>query len=335
VFYGDTGKLNECLEEAQQTMRLAPEAALSYQVLSRAFMGLNRFAETKSIKQRQIDLKLDGTGDHRTLYALAFLEGNSAEMQRQADWAKGKPDEFIVLDGMAEAAAFSGRLQKARELHGQAVEIAQRGKFQEAAANMAARFAIIEAVVGNSSPARQQSQKALAMDRGRESLPFAGLAAAMAGDSVQATGAADELKKRFPLDTVINNISLPAIHASNEINRGNPAKAVEMLQTSVPYEFGWESRVTPNYIRGLAYLKMGQGSQAASDFQKVLDHRGVCSTLPMCSLSHLQLGRALTLTGDKTTARTAYQDFFALWKDADPDVPILKEAKAEYAKLQQ
>jgi eukaryotic-like serine/threonine-protein kinase len=334
VFYGDTGKLNECLEEAQQTMQLAPDAALSYQVLSRAFMGLNRFAETKSIKQRQVDRKLDGTADHRTLLALAFLEGESAEMQRQADWAKGKPDEFIMLDGMAEAAASSGRLQKARELHGQAVEIAQRGKFQEMAANIAARFAIIEAALGNSSPARQKAQQALAISRGRESLRFAGLASSMAGDSAPATAAADELKKLFPLDTIINNVYLPMIHASNEINRNDPAKAVEMLQPSIPYEFGWESRVTPNYIRGLAYLKMRQGKEAAEEFQKILDHRGICSTLPLCPLSHLQLGRARALSGDSAGARTAYQDFFALWKDADPDVPILKEAKAEYPKLQ-
>ncbi len=335
VFYGDTGKLNECLEEAQQTMQLAPEAALSYQVLSRAYMGLNRLAETKSIKQRQIDRKLDGTADHRTLFALAFLEGDSAEMQRQTDWAKSKPDEFIMLDGATEAAASAGRLQKARELQSQAVDIAQRGKFPEIAANMAARFAIIEAAVGNSSPARQKAQQALAISRGRESLPFAGMAAAMAGDSASAIAAADELKKRFPLDTMINNVQLPAIHASNEISRGDSAKAVEMLQASVPYEFGWEARVTPNYLRGLAYLKMRQGKEAAEEFQKILDHRGLCSTLPVCPLSHLQLGRARALSGDSAGARTAYQDFFALWKDADPDVPILKEAKAEYAKLPQ
>jgi serine/threonine protein kinase/tetratricopeptide (TPR) repeat protein len=334
VFYGDTGKLNESLEQAQQTMRLAPEAALSYQVLSRGFMSLNRFAEVKSVKQKQIDLKLDGSSDHRTLYAVAFLEGNAAEMQRQADWAKGKPDEFLMLEAVAEAAASSGRLQKAGDFYRQAVDSAQRGKFREAAAGITARSAMVEAAIGNLSQARQAAVEALNIDRGREALPFAGLALSLSGDSAQATAVADELSKRFPLDTMINNVTLPAIHAGIEISRGNPAKAVELLQASVPYEFGWESRAIPNYIRGLALLKMRQGKEAAAEFQKILDHRGICTTLPLCPLSHLQLGRARVLSGDDAGARTAYQDFFALWKDADPDVPILKEAKAEYAKLQ-
>jgi len=335
VFYGDTGKLNESLVEAQETMRLSPDAALSYQVLGRGFLALNRFAEAKAIRQRQIDLKLDSTGDHRGLFAMAFLQGDAAEMQRQADWAKGKSDEFLMLEGEAEVAAFSGQLQKAREAYRQAADNAQRGKFREAAAAITARSAIVEAVFGNQSPARQLAVEALNLDRGRETLPFAGLASSLAGESAQATAAANELSKLSPLDTMVNNVSLPAIRAGIEINRGDPAKAVESLQASIPYEFGWESRVTPNYIRGLAQLKMRQGKEAAAEFQKILDHRGICQTSPFCSLSHLQLGRARALSGDNAGARTAYQDFFALWKDADPDVPILKEAKAEYAKLQQ
>ena len=126
----------------------------------------------------------------------------------------------------------------------------------------------------------------------------------------------------------------PSIRAEIEINRGNPAKAIELLQVASPYEFGWASRVLPNYVRGQAYLKARQGKEAAAEFQKILDHRGVCQTLPECALAHLQLGRARALAGDNPGARGAYQDFFALWKDADPDIPILKEAKAEYAKLQ-
>ncbi len=160
------------------------------------------------------------------------------------------------------------------------------------------------------------------------------MAASLAGDTAQATAAANELNKLSPLDTVVNNVSLPAIRAGLEIGQGYPAKAIDLLQASIPYEFGWEARVTPNYVRGLALLKMRQGKEAAAEFQRILDHRGICLSAPMCSLSHLQLGRARTLSGDNAGARAAYQDFFALWKDADPDVPVLKEAKAEYAKLQ-
>ncbi len=333
VFYGDAGKLNESLEEAQETMRLSPDAALSYQVLSRAFIALNRVAEAKAIRQRQLDLKLDGMGDHRGLFNIAFLQGDAAEMQRQADWAKGKSDEFVMLEGVAEAAAFSGRLQRAREVYRQAADSAQRGKFRESAGAITARSAIVEAVFGNQAQARQLAAQALNLDRGRETLPFAGLAFSLAGDSSQATAAANELSKLSPLDTIVNSVNLPAIHAGIEIGQGNPAKAIELLQASIPYEFGWESRSTPNYVRGLALLKMRQGKEAAAEFQKILDHRGICVSSSMCSLSHLQLGRARVLSGDNAGARTAYQDFFALWKDADPDVPILKEAKAEYAKL--
>jgi hypothetical protein len=236
---------------------------------------------------------------------------------------------------VAEVAAFSGQLQKAREIHGQAVESAQRGKFRELAATIAARSALREAVYANTLQTRQGILEALSIDRGREALKFAGLAASFAGDPAQATAIADELAKRYPVDTMISNIALPTIRASIEVGRGNSAKAIELLQATVPYEFGGESRVIPNYVRGLAYLKARQGKEAAAEFQRILGHRGICGTSAFCAFSRLQLGRARALTGDSGEARTAYQDFFALWKDADPDVPILKEAKAEYAKLPQ
>ncbi len=335
VFYGEMGKHQQSLEEAQETMRLAPNAALSYQVLGRAYVALDRFAEAKAIRQKQIDLKLDGTGDHRGLYSLAFLQGDTAGMQREAEWAKGKPDEFVILESVAEAASFSGQMRKAREVYRQAIESAQRGKFRESAAAITARSAIGEARVGNMQPAREQALAALALDRSRETLPFAGFALAMAGDVPQASAVADELSKRFPLDTSTSNIWLPMIRAEIELGRGNPAKAIELLQPAIPYAIGWDARMVPHYIRGQAYLKAKQAPEAAAEFQKLLDHRGICITSAFCSLSHLQWGRARALAGDSASARTAYQDFFALWKDADPDVPILKEAKAEYAKLPQ
>ena len=163
---------------------------------------------------------------------------------------------------------------------------------------------------------------------------FIGLAQSMAGDVREATATADDLSKRFPSDTFVNGIALPTIRSQIEISRGNPGKAIELLQTALPYESGFVARMLPNYVRGQAYLKTGQGKEAATEFQKILDHRGVCQTLPACALSHLQLGRSRALVGDNPGARGAYQDFFALWKDADLDIPILKDAKAEYAKLQ-
>ncbi|MGC2532702.1 MAG: hypothetical protein WA424_07105, partial [Candidatus Sulfotelmatobacter sp.] len=146
---------------------------------------------------------------------------------------------------------------------------------------------------------------------------------------------AQQLVKENPTDTLVNAVAVPVIRAGIALNQGNPAKAIELLQTATPYEFGYAAGVQPNYVRGLAYLKLHQGKEAAAEFQKILDHPGICMfMLPTCRLARLQLGRARAEAGDAGGARTAYQDFFALWKDADPGVPILKEAKAEYAKLQ-
>jgi eukaryotic-like serine/threonine-protein kinase len=334
-FYGQIGKHQESLDRALETMRLAPNAALSYRVLGRAYFALGRVAEGKAIRLRQIDLKLDSTADHRSLYGIAFLEGDTAGMQRQLDWAKGKPDEYLLLEASAEVAAYSGQMQKSRGLYRQAIESAQRGKFVESAGAITARSAIGEARAGNTGQARQLALAALAIDRSRKTLPFAGIALAMAGDVAQANAVANELSKRFPLDTLVENVWVPLIRAEIELGRGSPAKAVELLQPATPYELGWDARLLPVDTRGRAYLKAKQGREAAAEFQKLLDHRQIGLTSAISSIAHLQLGRARALSGDNGGARTAYQDFFTLWKDADPDVPILKEAKAEYARLQQ
>ena len=333
--YAANGKYDQALPEALETVRLAPNEALSYQNLGGDYLGLNRFAEAKAVREKQIAANLDNAGDHAELYVIAFVESDTAAMQRQAEWARGKPDEFDMLQVVAEAAASRGKLQKAREVYGQAADVARRGKFEEIVARIMALHAGDEALVGNAAQARQRAAAALAVSRNRPTLVLSATAFAHAGDVTNATALADELSRRFPLHTYINSVWVPSIRAQIEIDRGNPAKAIELLRAPSPYEFGWASRVTPNYVRGLAYLKARQGLEAASEFQKVLDHPGICQTAPECSLSHLQLGRARAISGDKTGARTAYQDFFALWKDADPDVPILKEAKAEYAKLPQ
>jgi len=333
--YAGNGKYDQALPEALETVRLAPNEALSYQNLGGDYLGLNRFAEAKAVREKQIAANLDNTGDHAELYVIAFVESDTAAMQRQAEWARGKPDEFDMLQVVAEAAASRGKLQKAREVYGQAADVARRGKFEEIVARIMALLAGDEALVGNAAQARDRAAAALAVSRNRPTLVLSATAFAHAGDVTNATALADELSRRFPLHTYINSVWVPSIRAQIEIDRGNPAKAIELLRAASPYEFGWASRVTPNYVRGLAYLKARQGLEAASEFQKVLDHPGICQTAPECSLSHLQLGRARAISGDKAGARTAYQDFFALWKDADPDVPILKEAKAEYAKLPQ
>src|SRR5438552_3639903 len=333
VDYNAFGKFDQGLAEALETVRLDPNSAFSYGLLGDSYFGLNRIAEAKMVRQKQVALKLDSVREHRDLYVMAFLEGDTSGMQREAEWAKGKTNEFEMLEAAAEAALFSGKLQKARETYQQAIESAQRGKFAESAAGITARHATAEALVGNETQARAGALEALAMDRSRVTASFAGLAQAVAGDMRQAAAIVEELSKRFPTDTLVNNVWGPTIRSEIEVNRGNAGKAIELLQVASPYEAGFIARRVPNYARGQAYLKARQGKEAAAEFQKILENRGVCGTALICALSHLQLARAHALSGDAAGARTAYQDFFALWKDADPDIPILKEAKAEYAKL--
>jgi len=332
--YAAMGKYEQALSEALETVRLAPNEALGYQNMGGDYLGMNRFAEAKAVREKQVAANMDTASDHADLYALAFLEGDTATMQRQLDWAKGKPDEFDLLQVVAEAAASRGRLRAARENYSQAADLARRGKLEEITARIIAVHAGVETLVGNAPQARDRASAALTVSRNRPTMILCASALASAGDTARANAIADEVAHLFPLHTFINSIFLPIIRARAEIERGNPSRAIELLQAAAPYEFGGVAGVLPTYVRGLAYLKARQGKEAGAEFQKILDHRGLCMTAPECSLSRLQLGRARLLTGDNLGARTAYQDFLALWKDADPDVPILKQAKAEYAKLQ-
>jgi serine/threonine protein kinase/tetratricopeptide (TPR) repeat protein len=329
------GKWEQSLEEAQETMRLDPNSAFSYGVVSTAYQGLNRLAESKAIRQQEVEKKIANAYDHGNLYKSAFLEANAAGMQHEVEWAKGRRDEYDMLETVADVAASSGKMAAARVSYQQTVDLERREKLEETAATSLAREAVFEAQMGNSKAARDDASTALSRSRNRITLLVAGRALSFAGDDREAEAAAQQLVQESPLDTLVNAVHVPVIRAGIALNQGNPGKAVELLQAATPYEFGFAAGVQPNYVRGLAYLKLHQGKEAAVEFQKILDHPGICMfALPTCSLARLQLGRARAEAGDAAGARTAYQDFFALWKDADPDIPILKEAKAEYAKLQ-
>ncbi len=251
-------------------------------------------------------------------------------MQQHAEWATGKPEEHWMVTNQAATAAFSGQLQKSRELRRQGVELAQRYNFKEAAAFIAALGALTEANFGNYQQARKQTEAALAIARGRTAQVSGAIALARAGDRSQAQALADDLTQRFPTDTLVNSVSLPTIRAAIEIRRGNPTKAIELLRAAAPYERAYLGTI---YLRGEAYLRAEAGMEAAAEFQKILDLKGVWPNAPVHALARLGLARAYALAGDTAGARRAYQDFLALWKDADPDIPILQEAKAEYAQL--
>jgi tetratricopeptide (TPR) repeat protein len=198
--------------------------------------------------------------------------------------------------------------------------------------------AVWEAEFGNPEQAKKQAAAALSVVGNPEAQGHAALALGRGGDSARALATADELNRQRPLDTMLNEYWLPAIRAAVELGRGNPSRAIELLQPVIPYElaapYSPEVPLFPVYVRGEAYLALRHGSEAAAEFQKILNHPGIVLACPLGALAHLGLGRAYTLRGDTAKARAAYQDFLTLWKDADPDIPILKQAKAEYAKLQ-
>ena len=223
-----------------------------------------------------------------------------------------------------------------------AADLAQQAAQRERAALYETGAALWEAFFGNASAARQSATAALELSKDRDVEYGAAFALALSGDSSRSQTLANDLERRFPEDTSVRFSYLPALRALLALNHGEPSKAIELLQIAAPYELGaprssfhgFFGALYPVYVRGEAYLAAHQGAEAAAEFQKILDHRGIVVSDPIGALAHLQLGRAFALSGDKTKAKTAYQDFLTLWKDADPDIPILKQAKAEYAKLQ-
>ena len=255
-------------------------------------------------------------------------------MSKQVAWTAGKLGlEDVLLANEADTAAYFGRLKKAGEFSGQAVALAKRAGETEVAADYEAGSAVREAVLGNAANARDRAVAALTLSTGRGVECVAALAFALAGEA-KAQALADDLAKRYPKDTLVQFYYLPTIHAQLALSHGNFSRSITALGTAVPYELGAGGVLYPVFVRGQVYLASRQGNEAATEFQKILDHRGIVVNDPIGALGHLQIGRAYAMQGDTAKGKTAYQDFLTLWKDADPDIPILKQAKAEYAKLE-
>jgi len=327
------GQHDKALPENQEALRLEPNNVLSYENLGFNYLALNRFDEAKAVVEQGQARQLDSETLHLLLADLAFLRGDTTEMDRQFALAASQPAaENLSFASQADVQASSGRLSKARELFRRAVESAQRNSLKEQAANWQAVAALREAYLGNRDRARQEAAAALAIISTRNVQPQAALAFAWAGDATHAQAVAADLAKRYPKNIPISSYYVPTIRAVVEMNRGNPAGALDLLKETIPYEAQYCMDAV--YARGQAYVASHQGTAAAAEFQKILDHRGLMNICPQMSLAHLGLARARALSGDTAGARTAYQDFFGLWKDADPDIPILHDAKAEYAKLQ-
>jgi len=333
--YKDLGDYDKSLAQAREYFRLDPASSLSYSNLIFANLKLNRLEDAKSIARDAQAKGLDSPYLHVYLYVVAFMEKDTAVMKEQMAWSAGKPGvEDLMVELEAEAYAYSGQLKKARELSRRAVEAAERAQEKETAGSYQGSAALREALFGNSVEAEQRSVDALALSTGRDELASAALALSFSGKTIQAQAVASELGKNFPEDTTVQFNYLPTIRAQLSMLRHDPVGAVEALQKSAPYELGMTSALYPVYVRGKALLALRNGTGAATEFRKILDHPGAVLSMPIGALVHLGLARAYSLQGDTAKARAAYQDFLTLWKDADPDIPILKAAKAEYAKLQ-
>jgi serine/threonine protein kinase/tetratricopeptide (TPR) repeat protein len=326
-------KFDRAIELATKSMEIEPNQVWPYNALGSAQMALNRFDEAKAVAERAIAVKVDGSLVHYLLFSVAFVQDDAPGMAKQLDWAKGKPTEGLQLGLKSSASAFRGRLGEARIAAGEAAEVARRGSRRETLAFSAASQAMIEAAVGNVREAREGAASAIAGSRSRRVLSAAALALAMSGDTARAQPIVDELRTRFLDDTLLKGLWLPVLTAAIETQQGTPAKGLPGLETARAYELGQAWRLWPIYVRGQAQLRAKAGAEAAAAFQTILDHRGVAPTSVCFPLAELGLARAAALAGDSAKSRRAYQDFLALWKDADSDVPILKEARAEYARL--
>jgi hypothetical protein len=275
-----------------------------------------------------------------TLYRLAFLENDASGMAQQVLWSAGKPGvEGALLRLEAGTAGYAGRLGKARDFSLRAMASAKRAGENEAAAAYEIDAALREAVYGNSKLASQHATAALALSEGRDVQAGAALALALAGES-RAQVLVDNLARRFPEDTIVQFIYVPTIQAQLALSEHAPEKAIKGLEATAPFELGssgnsavFTSALYPIYLRGEAYLAARQGGEAAAEFEKILNWRGVVLNEPIGPLAHLGLARAYAMQGEIAKARAAYQDFFTLWKDADPDIPVLQQAKTQAAAL--
>jgi tetratricopeptide (TPR) repeat protein/tRNA A-37 threonylcarbamoyl transferase component Bud32 len=349
--YVEQGQYERAAGSFRQGVRVAPDSGAPYTGLGNSLLSLQRFDEARQIIHEAQARKLDNAVLRNALYALAFLGSDSAAMAEQQQWFAGKPEENIGLALASDTEAYGGHLGKARALTKRAVDSAIRADSKENGAIFQENAAIAQAAYGNTTEARQSAAEALKLDPTSQGVEVeAALAFAMAGDTARAESLAQDLGKRFPLDTQMQSLWLPAIQAQLALNKKNPAAALTALQAASPIELGQiffvanMSCLYHVYVRGEAYLAAGQGKEAAAEFQKIIDHSGIVWNCWTGALAHLGVARANALQArsssgaDADLARSralaAYKDFLALWKDADSDIPILKEAKVEYAKLQ-
>jgi eukaryotic-like serine/threonine-protein kinase len=343
--YMAMGKRDESVEEGKTAVAIDPDFSIGYANLAISYMALERLDEAENMLQRASEGKLEIPDLFVLRYVMAFLKADKVGMERVAALARERPgvDDWM-FNSEGFVLAYSGHLEAARRMSQLATDLARKTKRRDTEALYEADAAVREALLGNVSTAGQRAVEAIELSKSRDVAFGAGFALALSGDSSRSQEVTEDLARRLPEDTRVQFTYAPTLRALLALNHSQPPKALELLHTTIPYELGRPNTggsefllgadsLYSAYVRGLAYLAEHHGAEAAGEFQKILDHRGLVISDPVGALARLQLGRAYALSGDKTKAQSAYQDFISLWKDADPDIPILKKAKAEYAKL--
>jgi DNA-binding winged helix-turn-helix (wHTH) protein len=330
------------VEEGQKVIELNPDASLGYYLLGYDLMYLNDLQGIENTVHMAAERNLDQVRMATLRFDLAYMKGDAAGMRREVEWAQAHPEiKDWILDRQAFAEASEGRLKNAIFLSRHAVALALQGGKREQAAVFEIRAALWEGFFENPTEARRTATAALALAGNREVNYGAALALALSGDSTEAEKLANDMVKRYPEDTSVRFSYLPVIRAAVAVQHGEPLKALDALQPSVPYEMGsprssqtgFFGSLYPVFFRGEALLAAHKGAEAANEFQKILSHRGITIGDPVLVLAHLGLARAYALSGESTKARAQYQEFFALWNGADPDILVLKRAKAEFGTL--
>jgi tetratricopeptide (TPR) repeat protein len=338
--FATLGDHEKALKQAQEALPMGPKTEIYFVSLGNDYVNLNRLGEAEAVYKEAEQRKMETESLLASRYQLAFLQGDSAQMSQVAATAMGKPGaEDLLLAAQAETEAWYGKLKSARELTQRAMDSAQRNDAKETAATYQTEAALREVESGNQAPARADANAAVKLAPNRDVQSMAALTLSRAGDTIGGQKLVAELDKTFPLDTLVQRYWLPSIRAAVALQRKDPSRAIELLKVASAIELSSDSlteayaHLVPAYVRGEAYLMLHDGNAAAAEFQKFIDHRGLVGNFQWGALARLGLARAYAVQGDTVKARTAYQDFFRLWKAADPDIPVLIVAKTEYAKL--
>jgi serine/threonine protein kinase/tetratricopeptide (TPR) repeat protein len=330
VFYAELGLYEKSTDEFRTSVRLFPSLTVAYGNLASSLQAQGQFDEAEQVL---LHGKAHDQGFHFQRYQLALLRSDSAELELERGWMAQNADDPLVLGNQAKIDVSEGKLRQGRQRTQQAVNIDTQSDLNESAAQILLNLAVSEAMVGEFVEAQHTTVAAMKLSDSKAEKSLAARALALSGQIKDARKITDSLLREHPSDTLLNAVDVPEVLAASQLTNGHAEEALNTLETTKPFEFGWRAKLFPTYLRGLAYLQLRKVDEAEGEFSSVVAHRGIDPTSIVCQLSRLSLARAYAMQGDTAKAKAAYQDFLTLWKDADPDIPILIAAKSEYAKL--